>query len=193
MRRRLQFTLLIAALLLVPDAPCLAVERFNIDSDHTFSVFEYSHWGLSLQRGRFEKNSGFIELDMGAKTGAIDIEIEAISINTGIGFFDRILRSGDFFDAGNYPKITFKSSRLQFDDERLVKVDGDLTIKGITKPTTLEITYFDCGHIPVYGKRACGANGYARMRRSDFGLGRYAPFVSDVVTLYVTVEAVKEH
>lgn len=184
---------LIAALLLVLSLPCLAAERFNIDPEHTFSIFEYSHWGLSLQHGRFDKNSGFIELDMEAKTGTINIEIETASISTGVGLFDRILRSGDFFDAANHPVISFKSSRLQFDEERLVKVEGDLTIKGITKPTTLKITNFNCRHMLTYSKRACDANGFAKMLRSDFDLGRHTPFVSDAVTLYVTVEAIKEY
>ena len=170
----------------------MAAERFSIDPEHTYSVFEYSHWGLSLQRGRFDRNSGFIELDMEQQTGAVNIEIESASIDTGIGFFNKILRSGDFFDAAHYPVISFKSSRLQFDRNHLVKVDGDLTIKGITRPTSLDITYFDCRHMLGHGKRTCSANGFSRMLRSDFDLGRHVPFVSDAVKLYVTVEAIKE-
>jgi len=183
---------LIVASLLVSAFPCLAEDRFKIDPEHSFAMFEYDHWGLSFQRGRFDNTSGFIELDMEAKTGSINIEIETASISTGVGVFDKLLRSGDFFDAANHPKTIFKSSRLAFDAERLIRVEGSLTIKGITRPTTLEITHFNCRHMFVYGKYACGANGFAKILRSDFDLGRYAPFVSDSVTLFVIVEALKE-
>ena len=191
-RLQRSFSALLAAWLLASVLPSPAAERFSIDPAHTYSVFEYNHWGLSLQHGRFDRNSGFIEIDMEQQTGAVNIEIESASIDTGIGFFNKILRSGDFFDAAHYPVISFKSSRLQFDGTHLVRVDGDLTIKGITKPASLDITYFDCRHMLSYGKRACSANGFSRMLRSDFDLGRHVPFVSDAVKLYVTVEAIKE-
>ena len=183
---------LIAASLLAAALPCVAADRFKIDPEHSFAMFEYDHWGLSFQRGRFDTTSGFIELDMETKTGSINIEIEAASISTGVGVFDRLLRSGDFFDAANHPRISFKSSRLAFDADRLIRVEGNLTIKGITRPTTLEITHFNCRHMFVYGKYACGANGFAKILRSDFEMGRYAPFVSDTVTLFIIVEALKE-
>ena len=192
MRRCSNILRLIAASLLADACPCLAADRFKIDPEHSFAMFEYDHWGLSFQRGRFDTTSGFIELDMEAKTGSINIEIEAASISTGVGVFDRLLRSGDFFDAANHPRTTFKSSRLAFDAEKLIRVEGNLTIKGITRPTTLEITHFNCRHMFVYGKYACGANGFAKILRSDFDMGRYAPFVSDTVTLFIIVEALKE-
>lgn len=171
---------------------CNAGEHYRIDPAHTFSTFEYEHWGLSLQHGRFDANAGAIELDSASKTGSIRIEIEAASINTGNALFNSILRSGEFFDATTYQKISFRSSRLHFEGERLVKVDGILTIKDISRPVTLEMTRFDCRYMLLYGKRACGANGFAQLSRSDFDLGRYVPFVSDKVTLYVSVEAIRE-
>jgi len=192
MRRCSNILRLIAASALVLAFPAEAAERFKIDPEHSFAMFEYDHWGLSFQRGRFDTTSGFIELDMETKAGSIDIEIEAASISTGVGVFDRLLRSEDFFDAAKHPKTTFKSSRLAFEGEKLIRVEGKLTIKGITRPTTLEITHFHCRHMFVYGKYACGANGFAKILRSDFDMGRYAPFVSDTVTLFIIVEALKE-
>ncbi|MCX7176526.1 MAG: YceI family protein [Proteobacteria bacterium] len=183
---------LISIFLLVVAVPCPAADRFRIDPDHSFAMFEYDHWGLSYQRGRFDRTSGFIELDMEAKSGSIDIEIEAGSISTGVGIFDKLLRSGDFFDTDNHPKTIFSSKRLVFDAEKLARVEGELTIKGITRATTLEITNFNCRFMIVYGKYACGANGLAKISRSEFNMGRYAPFVSDAVTLLITVEAIKE-
>ena len=192
MRTSPSIVCLVSTVLLVSALPCLAADRFNIDPGHSFAMFEYDHWGLSFQRGRFDNTSGSIELDMETKTGSINIEIEAASISTGVGVFDKLLRSGDFFDAVNHPKTIFKSSRLVFDAERLTRIEGNLTIKGITRPATLEITHFNCRHMFIYGKYACGANGFAKILRSDFDMGRYAPFVSDTVTLFVIVEALKE-
>ncbi|TRZ56026.1 MAG: YceI family protein [Rhodocyclaceae bacterium] len=134
----------ISAILMIVAFPCLAADQFRIDPDHSFAAFEYDHWGLSYQRGRFDKTSGVIELDVEAKSGLIEITIETASISTGVGVFDKILRSGDFFDTDNYPKTNFKSSRLIFDADRLTRVEGDLTIKGIKRPATLEISRFNC-------------------------------------------------
>ncbi|MBC7413920.1 MAG: YceI family protein [Herminiimonas sp.] len=181
----------LAAALLLPGAGW-AGERYRIDPQHTFSSFEYEHWGLSLQRGRFDGNTGVIDFDVQAKTGAIDIQIDAASISTGSSLFDRVLRSTEFFDVAKYPGIDFKSSVLRFEGERLTQVDGILTIKGISRTVTLQMTRFDCRFMVLYGKRACGANGYAKLSRSEFELGRYVPFVSDLVTLYVSVEAIRD-
>ncbi|GAC1324532.1 MAG: YceI family protein [Collimonas sp.] len=187
---------LLRALLLMltlDSSACFAADRYLIDPEHTFSYFEYNHWGLSKQRNRFDTTTGSIEIDQETHSGSIDIEIDTASISTGSDSFNRIMRSGDFFDAANYPKISFKSSSLHFEEKLLKQVDGDLTIKGITHPVTLEISNFNCRFMLIYGKQACGANGSARILRSDYKLARYLPFVSDAVTLHISVEAIKEY
>ncbi|MEO6917777.1 MAG: YceI family protein [Collimonas sp.] len=170
-----------------------AADRYLIDSEHTFSYFEYNHWGLSMQRSRFDITTGSIELDRDSQSGNIEIDIDATSISTGSDGFNQIMRTGEFFDTANFPKITFKSSSLQFDGPQLTQVDGDLTIKGISHPVTLQISNFNCRFMLIYGKQACGANGSASILRSDYKLGRYVPFVSDAVTLHISVEAIKEY
>ena len=170
-----------------------AAERYQIDSAHTFSYFEYSHWGLSQQRSRFDTTTGTIELDRDNQSGSVEIDIDAASVSTGSDSFNQIMRSGDYFDSANYPKISFKSSTLHFDGPQLTQVDGDLTIKGISHPVTLQISNFNCRFMLIYGKQACGANGSASILRSDYKLGRYVPFVSDAVTLHISVEAIKEY
>ena len=170
-----------------------AAERYKIDPEHTFSSFEYNHWGLSMQRNRFDSTSGFIELDQAAQTGEIEIDIDPASVNTGTELFNKALRSNDFFDVEKYPTIRFTSSHLIFDGDNLTQVDGELTIKDIKRTVTLEITNFNCRFMLIYGKRACGANGFVKILRSDYKLGRFVPFVSDAVTLYIVVEAIKEY
>lgn len=173
-------------------SPAAAGERFTIDPEHTFSSFEYRHWGLSLQRGRFDRNTGFIELDLPAKTGSIYIEIDAGSVSTGSETFNSIMRSDSFFDTLQFPKISFTSTRLIFSEENLIQIDGNLTIKDIIRPVSIEVTQFSCRFMIMYLRRACGANGQTKILRSDFNVGRYVPFVSDEVSLYFSVEAIQD-
>jgi polyisoprenoid-binding protein YceI len=181
-----------ALLLALVCAPALGAEYYVIDPEHTFSVFEYSHWGLSQQRGRFDGNSGSITIDQEAKTADIHIEIDAASISTGSSMLDDMLRSVDFFDVEHYPSIVFKSTRVQFDQGRMVEVEGDLSIKDVTRRVVMKISNFNCRFMIIYGKRACGANGVATLSRTEFDLGRYVPFISDQVSLYITVEAIQK-
>jgi polyisoprenoid-binding protein YceI len=170
----------------------LAMDRYVIDPEHTFSSFEYKHWGLSLQRNRFDRSSGVIDLNLSEKKGSIRIDIEASSVSTGVSAFDSLLRSDSFFDVQKFPKITFESNKFIFEKDQLKQLEGQLSIKGITRPVTIEVTYFSCKFMFIYLKSACGANGKATILRSDFNVGRYVPFVSDEITLYFSVEAIKE-
>lgn len=190
---RLCFFLALLGFGCLASAQAHAVDRYKIDPEHTYAYFEYSHWGLSLQRGRFDRNSGQIEIDFENRSGNVLIEIDANSVSTGSTVFDTALRSSRFFDTANHPKISFKSSALIFDDnKKVVAMEGELTIKGITKQIRIELSQFNCRLMPLYLKSACGANGSAKVLRSDFDLGRFTPFVSDEVTFYFSVEGIKE-
>lgn len=169
-----------------------ASETYIIEGTHTMPRFEYSHFGYSTQVSRFDKTSGTITLDRAAKTGSVDVVIDAKSVNTGYPLFNEHIQGEDFFDTAKYPTITFKSKALKFDGDKLTSVDGDLTIKGVTKPVTLTVTSFHCMPHPMRKKDACGANATTQIKRSEFNAGKHAPYVSDEVTLTIPVEAVKE-
>lgn len=174
-------------------APAFAApETFVIDNGHTFPRFEYSHFGYSTQQSRFNKTSGTITLDRAAKSGTIDVSIDAKSVDTGSELFDGHIQAEDFFHTEKYPTISFKSTGMKFDGEKLAAVDGNLTIKGITKPVTLEVSSFHCMEHPMAKKEACGANAVTTIKRSDFGAGKYAPYVGDDVKLVIAVEAIKQ-
>jgi polyisoprenoid-binding protein YceI len=130
--------------------------------------------------------------DRVAKTGSVDVTIDAKSVNTGFPMFNEHIQGEDFFDTAKIPNITFKSTAVKFDGDKPVSVDGNLTIKGITKPVTLTITSFQLMPHPMLKKDAIGANAVAKIKRSDFNMGKYAPYVSDDVTLSIAVEAIKE-
>lgn len=169
-----------------------APETYVIDGSHTFPRFEYSHFGYSTQISRFDKTSGQIVLDRAAKRGSIEVTIDATSVNTGFPVFNEHLQGEDFFDTKKYPTITYRSSKLNFEGDKLASVDGTLTVKGVAKPVRLEITSFYCMPHPMLKKDACGANAVAKIKRSDFNNGKYAPHVGDEVTLSIAVEAVKQ-
>lgn len=173
-------------------AAVAAPETYVIDNNHTFPRFGYSHFGFSNQLSRFDKTSGKIVLDRAAKTGSVDILIDAKSVNTGVKLFNGHIQGEDFFHTKKYPTITFKSSKLNFTGDKLSSVDGDLTVKGVTKPVTLEVTSFHCMMHPILKKDACGANATTTIRRSEFNAGKFAPNVSDEVALTIAVEAVKK-
>jgi polyisoprenoid-binding protein YceI len=169
-----------------------APETYVIDNAHTFPFFTYSHFGFSNQTHQFDKTSGKVVLDRAARTGSVDVVIDATSVNTGYALFNQHIQGEDFFDTARYPTITFTSSRMTFRDSQPVSLSGDLTIKGVTKPVTLAITHFQCMPHPMLKVDACGANATAQIKRSDFNMGKHAPYVSDEVTLTLAIEAVKQ-
>ena len=183
---------LVAALSAFSAAGFAAPETFNVEPTHTYPRFEYSHFGYSNQQQRFDKTSGKIVIDRAAKTGSVDVSIDTTSVNTGYALFNQHLQGEDFFDTAKYPAITFKSTKVKFEGEKPVAVDGNLTIKGVTKPVTLTVTSFHSMPHPMLKKDAIGANATAKVKRSEFNMGKNVPYVSDEVTLTIAVEAIKE-
>ena len=183
---------LVAALIAVSAAAQAAPVTYTIDNSHTYPHFTYNHLGFSNQTHKFDKTSGTVVLDRAAKTGSVDVTIDATSVNTGYALFNEHIQAADYFDTANHPAITFKSSKMTFKGDQPVSVAGDLTIKGVTKPVTLTVTSFHCMPHPMLKRDACGANATTKIKRSEFNAGKNAPFVSDEVTLTIPVEAVKE-
>ena len=169
-----------------------APETYMIEPTHSMPRFEYSHLGYSLQLSRFDTTSGKIIIDRAAKTGSVDVTIDAKSVNTGSALFNEHIQGEDFFNTAKYPTITYKSTKVKFDGDKVVSVEGDLTIKGVTKPVTLTVNTFLCMPHPMMKKDACGATATAKVKRTDFNMGKYAPYVSDEVTLTIPVESIKQ-
>lgn len=169
-----------------------APETFTIDGAHTLPRFSYSHFGYSTQLSRFDKTSGKIVIDRQAKTGSVEVTVDTTSVNTGFPLFNEHIQGKDFLDTATYPTATFKSTQLKFDGDKLVSADGVLTLKGISKPVTLKVTSFHCMPHPIYLKEACGANATTVVKRTEFNMGKYAPNVSDEVTIDIPVEATKD-
>ena len=190
-----KLTKLTAALILaaVAAAPALAApETYVVDGNHTFPRFSYNHLGYSIQMSRFDKATGTVTLDKAAKTAAVDIVIDAKSVNTGSATFNEHIQGEDFLDTTKYSTATFKSTKVNFDGDKPASIEGNLTLKGVTKPVTLTVTNFKAAPHPMLKKDAIGANATTKVKRTDFNMGKNAPYVGDEVTIDIAIEAVKQ-
>jgi len=169
----------------------LAADSYTIDPAHTYPNFTINHLGFSTMHGRFDKSSGKVTLDRAAKTGSVEIAIETASVSTGFAKRDDHLKSPDFFNAAEFPNITYKSTAINFKGDTPSSVDGNLTISGVTKPVTLTIDAFKCGPHPMNKKEMCGADASAQIKRSDFGIKYGLPAIGDDVKLSFEIEAMK--
>jgi polyisoprenoid-binding protein YceI len=182
--------LMLAALSLGAVPAQAAPEIFVIDPGHTFPTFEVKHLGVATQRGRFNRSSGKLTLDLEAGSGAVDISIDAASADTGNPELDRLLRGPFYFNPAEFPSINYKSTSIVFESQKPVLVKGELTFLGQTRPVDLKVVGFACSRLPFLGTR-CGADLTASFRRSEFGMTAMQGFVADEVTLLIQAEAVK--
>jgi polyisoprenoid-binding protein YceI len=167
---------------------------YQIDPTHTYPSFEADHMGgLSIWRGKFNSTSGTIVLDREAKTGTIDVTIDAASIDFGLDDMNKHAMSPDMFDVEKYPTIKFQGKLARFEGDKPTAVEGTLTIRDVSKPVTLTIDRFKCMKHPMHGKEVCGANALASFNREDFGIDYGKSFGFDMnVDLRIQVEAVRQ-
>jgi len=173
-------------------AASAAPEAFTIDPAHTYPMFEASHFGISVQRGRFDKTTGKIVLDREAKSGSIDVTIDAASINMGFETWNKFMRNEDFFNVEKFPVMTFKSNKLIFEGDKIVGAEGEFTLLGVKKPLRLKVSNFACTQNPMLKKLNCGEEVTADIKRSDFGMKVGIPMVGDDIRLISPVEALKD-
>jgi len=173
----------------------IAAESYTVDPLHTYPRFKINHLGFSTMQGRFDKTSGKVTLDRAAKTGSVELTIDTASIDTGFGKRNEHLKSPDFFNAAEFPTITYKSTAMRFKGDSPSSVEGNLTISGVTKPVTFTVDAFNCGPDPMDPKKLkykCGADATAQIKRSDFGVKYAVPAVGDEVKLVLEIEAYRD-
>lgn len=188
----MKLTHLMIALLAVGCGSAFAqTQTYNIEPNHTYPSFEADHLGISVWRGKFTKTSGKITLDRAAKTGTVDIAIDANSIDFGHAKMNEHAKTKDMFDVEKFPQVTYRSKTIKFNGDNPVSVEGELTMLGVTKPVTLTINKFKCIMHPMLKREACGADASAEFKRSDFGLNYGIPKFAPEVRLAIQVEAIK--
>ena len=190
--------ILLAGALSCTAVPALATPvNYTIDPDHTYPAFEADHMGgLSLWRGKFTKTTGAIVLDKEAKTGTINITVDTTSLDFGHAkMSDHAKSDPAMFDVAKYPRATYKGTLTKFVDGKPTEVQGELTLRDVTKPVTLKINSFLCKPHPMRKKEVCGADAEAVINRGDFGItyGLGAPFnFKPDVKLLISVEALAD-
>jgi polyisoprenoid-binding protein YceI len=171
-----------------------AADTYVIEPNHTYPSFEADHMGgLSVWRGKFTNTSGSITLDRAAKTGSVDITIDANTLDFGHAKMNEHAKSADMFDVAKYPTAVYKSTSITFKGKQPVEINGELTLHGVTKPVKLTINQFKCIQHPMFKREACGADASATFNRSDFGIdyGVQMGF-NPTVKLAIQVEALKQ-
>jgi len=181
----------IAAAVLAITAGAASAQTYNIEPNHTYPSFEADHLGISVWRGKFTKTSGVVKLDRAAKTGTMDITIDANSIDFGHAKMNEHAKSKDMFNVEQFPTITYKGKSMKFDGDKPVAVEGELTMLGVTKPVNLTIGKFKCIEHPMFKREVCGADASAEFKRTDFGLNYGTPRFAPEVKLAIQVEALK--
>jgi len=175
---------LVAVLLLVGGVAVAAPVKYDIDPNHTQIVFSWNHFGFSHPAGHFEKIEGDFQFDTVDPTkSSIAVTIPISSMHTGVAKLDEDLQSADFFNAAKFPTATFKSTRVQKVGAHGLKVSGDLTIHGVTRPAVLDVTINKIGKQPMAGRAAAGFDAKTTIKRSDFGIAKYGPIVSDEIAI----------
>jgi polyisoprenoid-binding protein YceI len=187
---RLRFV--VATLAACAALPALAAEEtYVIDPVHSQPQWEATHIGFSKQHGSFGRATGKIVVDRESRKGSIDVSIDAASIRTYDTRLDAIVKGEKFFDVEKFPAITFKSSDVRFEGDRIVAVNGVLTMLGIAKPVALVVTGFHCGANAFNKKPMCGAEATATIKRSEWGMtsGINLGNPGDEIRLAIPVEA----
>ena len=165
---------------------------YAVDGSHTFPRFSYLHFGYSTQLSSFSKTTGKVVYDPQAQQGSVDIVIHTKSVNTGSADFNEHIQGEEFLDTTKYPEATFKSTKVVFEGEKPKSIEGQLTIKGVTKPVTLTVTSFQAAPHPMMKKPTIGANAFTVIKRSEFNAGKYAPYVGDEVRIDIAIEAIAQ-
>ena len=169
-----------------------SAESYTIDTRHTFPIFEVSHYGFSLQRGRFNKVVGKLELDPGAKKGSVEVAIDMASVDMGFEDWNKHMRGERFFQTDTFPQARFVARDFAFDTDKPTPVSGELTLLGVTRPVLLKVGQWRCARHPILPRQLCGADLETSIKRSDFGMNTNLPGIADDVKITIPVEALKD-
>ena len=175
--------------------PGYQAATWNIDPVHSEVGFSVRHMMVSKVRGRFTKFSGQLVTADNPLQSSVTAEIDLTSINTGQEQRDQHIQSADFFEVETYPTMTYKSTGIRVEDGEYI-LDGDLTLKGVTKNVPLRLELQGFGE-DAYGGYRAGFTATGELSRSDFNVSFNAPMqnggvvVGDKIQLHLEIEAVK--
>jgi polyisoprenoid-binding protein YceI len=164
---------------------------YTLEPHYTQGVLRWDHLGFSFPAAQFAQGTGTLEFDaMDPAKSSIRVTIPIASLNTGVPDLDERLKSEDFFELAKYPTATFVSTRVEKGmDMNRFRVTGNLTIRTVTRPVTLDVTLLKIGKNARTEVATIGFDARGTLKRSDFGLGAFVPQVSDEIQLLLTTQA----
>ena len=181
-----------AALILGTGLASAEPVAYTLDASHSQIVFSYNHLGFSTSYGMFSGFEGDIQFDMeNPAASSVSVSFPVQSMLTGWEARFAHFMSDDFFAASEGEMVTFASTGIEVTGETTAKITGDLTLNGVTKSVVLDAQMNQAGQHPMAGKDWAGFDATTTLVRSDYGLGKFAPYVSDEVEVMISVEAMK--
>jgi polyisoprenoid-binding protein YceI len=182
-----------AAAALLAAAPIYAV-TYTFEPQHTQGVIRWNHLGFANPTAQFNNVEGTLEFDAADPAhSSVAVTIPLTSMSTGVPDLNDDFRSSDFFDLAKFPTAAFKSTKVEKGAAPdTLKVAGDLSLHGITRPVALDVTINKIGTNPRNKVPTVGFEATATLKRSDFGLGLYVPQVSDEIQIHITAEAAEK-
>jgi len=184
--------LILCALSVLCSAPAFSADTYVMDPEYTIPSFEVGHLGFTTQRGRFDKAEGKVMLDIPAKKGSVEFIVYTKSLDMGSKAWTVHVKSEGLFDVEKFPTMTFKSDSLIFENDKVVAADGQFTLLGITKPLKVTVNRFNCATNVIVNKFMCTGDITGTIKRSDYGMVKYIPTVSDEIQINVPVESYRQ-
>jgi polyisoprenoid-binding protein YceI len=163
---------------------------WKVDTAHTQLGFAVRHLGISTVRGIFRTFDGSVVVD--ESTAQIEVSAELASVDSGNQGRDEHLQGDHFFDTANHPQLMFRATSIELANENSGVINGDLTIRGITKPVTLNAVFNGTGTFPVDNSLHAGFEASGSFNRTDFGVNFGVPMVSDEVQLDLQVQLIRQ-
>lgn len=164
---------------------------YEIDPSHTYPSFEADHMGLSVWRGKFNQTAGKVWLDRAAGSGSVDLVVDLDSVDFGLDSMNQVAKGSTLFDVARHPHARYQGQLAGFDNGAPTRVEGQLSLHGVSRPLALQVLRFKCQPHPLFKREVCGADALAHFNRADFGLDAGRAYGFDMqVTLRIQVEAI---
>ncbi len=189
MKRIFTQLLLIFTFFFYYSIPTLAADTYTLDPNHTYVLWHISHFGYSYPSGKWMAQGTLILDEANPQNSKVNVTIDINNLTTGIKDLDEHLKSPLFFDVKQYPTATFVSDKVVVTGKNTAQVHGTLTLHGVTKPITLNVTFNKAGISPITNKKTVGFSATTDLMRSDYGITTLLPGISDDVKIDIEAEA----
>jgi polyisoprenoid-binding protein YceI len=170
-------------------APVMAADTYHLEKTHVDLLFSIDHAGFTEKHGSFRELDATLNYDAEKpENSQLSVTVNTGSVDTGFPARDTDLKSEKFLDVGKYPEMRFVSTKVIVDKDKTLRIDGQLTLHGVTKPLTLHAKLNKAAPSPFDKRPTLGFSATGSLKRSDFGISTYVPMIGDVVTITIDAE-----